>query len=883
VQAAGLLAERARLIAVLRAEVAQAGPGTAAPMTWPPAAVGAPASAPTPAVPPAPRAPAPEWTRRKVQNLLLSLGVGLLAVAAVVFLVVSWKVLGIGGRAAVMTGCTLLAGGGAALADRRGLKSSAEAVSLLTVGLALLDAWGARSAGLGGLDDVDGLVYWAAALAVVAMLAAATAIVVPTRSLLVAAAVQGQLPVPLLAIHIGDSTDRPIVVLAGGLTIASGAAAGLAAGWWGGQRSRDARLVVAGGAGLAWLLASVIALVATYGEAGSLVPGIAVLLVLAVVAATVAILGHRPELEPPGLIAAAVLVVAASWAAPTVTMDAFSESGDRTWLAVVCSLIGLGLLVGAALIPRRYRPAPAIVAFGAAALPSLVAVVPALVVVLGQLGGAGHPWQAAAQDSARDLLATALGLDVSADLAWGLEVPAVLACLVLVLLAVAVLHGARRVLPGAVAVVAVAVLTLPVAAGWNLAAALGCELALAAVLLPTGSRLLGSARHLWGWWCFGTGAVLLGLAVAWSLAWQDGTLIALAIAVVVLVCAALLIGGNASLASVQLALGVAAAVLAVAEAAALDRAGGASWPAVWSLALGLAMVVAAAGAVVVSGQVRRGLVVVAAVSALGEAAALTVWGGGSVEGAGLAVAVTASALGAVAMWWDTLLGSVGRTSTHSAVMCQDVAVTAAVGGFLGVVLTVTDADRLWLALLATGVGAAIVSLRTGLHRVGWGAGVLLAASSWVRLWLADVDAPEPYTMPAGVALVALGMWRRRSDPTYSSWRAYGAGLGLMLVPSLLRALTDDGAVRPFVLGLVALVVVVSGVARRLKAPLVIGGLVLGIDGVVQLSPYLAAFYAAVPRWTWIAAAGLLLVTLGVTYESRTRDLRALRDQIARLG
>jgi hypothetical protein len=181
------------------------------------------------------------------------------------------------------------------------------------------------------------------------------------------------------------------------------------------------------------------------------------------------------------------------------------------------------------------------------------------------------------------------------------------------------------------------------------------------------------------------------------------------------------------------------------------------------------------------------------------------------------------------------------------------------------------------------VGAAIVSLRPGLHRVGWGAGLLLAASSWVRLWLADVDAPEPYTVPAGVALVALGMWRRRSDPAYPSWRAYGAGLGLMLIPSLLRAVTDDGNTRPFLLGLVALIVVVSGIARRLKAPLVVGGIVLGIDGVVQLSPYLAAFYAAVPRWTWIATAGLLLVTLGVTYESRTRELRALRDQIARLG
>src|SRR3954463_3094406 len=84
VQAAELLAERARLIAVLRADVAPAQAGAPAATTWQSGSVAAPIPAPTPAAAAAP--PAPEWTRRKVQNLLLSLGVGLLAVAAVVFL-----------------------------------------------------------------------------------------------------------------------------------------------------------------------------------------------------------------------------------------------------------------------------------------------------------------------------------------------------------------------------------------------------------------------------------------------------------------------------------------------------------------------------------------------------------------------------------------------------------------------------------------------------------------------------------------------------------------------------------------------------------------------------------------------------------------------------
>jgi Kef-type K+ transport system membrane component KefB len=127
------------------------------------------------------------------------------------------------------------------------------------------------------------------------------------------------------------------------------------------------------------------------------------------------------------------------------------------------------------------------------------------------------------------------------------------------------------------------------------------------------------------------------------------------------------------------------------------------------------------------------------------------------------------------------------------------------------------------------------------------------------------------------------MWRRRRDPSYPSWSAYATGLTLVLVPSLLRAVTDAGNVRPLLLALAALAVLCSGLARRLQAPLVIGGLVLGIDAVVQLVPYLLAVYDAVPRWSLLAAIGLVLVLLGATYERRARELRALQRQIASFG
>ena len=56
-------------------------------------------------------------------------------------------------------------------------------------------------------------------------------------------------------------------------------------------------------------------------------------------------------------------------------------------------------------------------------------------------------------------------------------------------------------------------------------------------------------------------------------------------------------------------------------------------------------------------------------------------------------------------------------------------------------------------------------------------------------------------------------------------------------------------------------------ARRLQAPLVLGGAVLAVDALVQLAPYLVEAYDAVPRWVTIGLLGLALLGAG-------RDLRA---------
>jgi hypothetical protein len=273
------------------------------------------------------------------------------------------------------------------------------------------------------------------------------------------------------------------------------------------------------------------------------------------------------------------------------------------------------------------------------------------------------------------------------------------------------------------------------------------------------------------------------------------------------------------------------------------------------------------------GPLHTAVVAVGVAATVADAAALARWGGSALAGCGLAAAVTAAALMAL-----TALPLPTRRPVRGAVQ-----VVAGLAAGPALALAALDGDRLWVALLATGLGLAVVATTPQRHQLGWGAGLVLAASSWVRLADADVDAPEAYTVPGGIALLVVGALRRRRDPAYGSWAAYGSGLSLVLVPSLLRAVTDSGDLRPLLLAVVAAAVLAAGVARRLQAPLVLGAAVLAIDALVQLAPYLAAAYDAVPRWVTIGVLGLALLGAGATYEQRVRDLRRVGRRVAGLS
>ncbi|MGW3137525.1 SCO7613 C-terminal domain-containing membrane protein [Streptomyces sp. NPDC001139] len=216
-----------------------------------------------------------------------------------------------------------------------------------------------------------------------------------------------------------------------------------------------------------------------------------------------------------------------------------------------------------------------------------------------------------------------------------------------------------------------------------------------------------------------------------------------------------------------------------------------------------------------------------------------------------------------------------RLGDHRATVPVEASGVAA--AVLAIGLAVADGPMLALVLALCGVLAAGTSVRPDRRPVGYAAAVLFVLAAWVRLAAWDVGTVEAYTLPVTVPALVVGVLRRRRDPRASSWTAYGPGLAATLLPSLAAAWADSHWVRPLLLAAAALVTTLLGARHRLQAPLVLGGSVLVLDALHELTPFLVQLTGALPRWAPFALAGLLLLTLGATYERRLAQARQLRD------
>ncbi|NUW45004.1 hypothetical protein [Nonomuraea rhodomycinica] len=194
-QQARLQARRTELLDILRAgTAAQGAAGTGAAHQG---TAGTPASHPgTPASHPG--APAREVSPGAAKNVLLILGGLLLTVAAVVFTVVSWGLLGIGGRAAVLAAFTTLVMLAPVVLIRRGLTATAETMAGFAVALLLLDGYAARRVGFLGVDALDASHYTAGTLGLTALVLVVYARVTRLRGPAPVAVVLAQPVLPLL-------------------------------------------------------------------------------------------------------------------------------------------------------------------------------------------------------------------------------------------------------------------------------------------------------------------------------------------------------------------------------------------------------------------------------------------------------------------------------------------------------------------------------------------------------------------------------------------------------------------------------------------------------------------------------------------------------------
>jgi len=727
-----------------------------------------------------------EWTTQRVQNTLLALGALLLAVAGVVFTAVTYDRLGAGGRAAVLVVLTLLAGAAVPLLLRRGLGATAETLTAVALVLAALDAYGLRR--LGVLPGLDALPYAALSAAVLSVVSASFAHLVPVRLAGAAAVVAAQLPVPLLLVHAEAAPAAAGLVLAGLAAADLAALAGLT-----GRVRGQVIATLAASAGAVVL----VGLLTSLDGAATDEPGLGAL----ALAAHAAVLAGASLLLSSGL--PRLLLSAAP--VPVLAAAAFSVARPEltsAQLPLVVAAVGFLAVQTAHLLPDSWRPGPVTGGLAVSAAAVLGVAEPAVSGLLLPLTWLTDPWTLSGAESAREAVGVASTWDGS------VVAPVVLATAALALATAGlVLHRLREVGVLAAGSTVAAVLLLPLGLDVPYLAGLGLLVAVGTAAVAAGLLVLPSLRPA----LVVTGAGVALFAAVWSLADQGATL------VVVGACALLL----TTVAARPTGLSTAFMTAATATTAVLGTA--------WLVAAGAAQGLA-------TDQVGGLLLLAPAV---------------------LLVAAV-------------LLDPARRSGVEP---------VAVGGGLVAAVLASGDAGWLSWVLAGCAVLALATALRPDRRPAAVVGGLLLTASSWVRLGDAGVTAPEPYVLPLAAIALLLGHLRRRTDPLTPSWSAYGPGLSLLLIPSLLASFDDRTLTRPLLVGLTALVVLLLGARSRLQAPLALGGAVLAVDALQLLAPYAAAL----PRWMPLALAGALLVGLGATYEQRRRDLDRLRDRYDALG
>lgn len=283
--------------------------------------------------------PAPRLTAASVPKILLGLGAACVLVAALVFLAVTWSVLGIGGRTAVLVALTAATGALAVWMARRDLRGAAESLSLVSLGLLTLDVFGAQNAGWFGDPTGEAFaVLLGSVLALAGVGLSAASGRTPTGTL-VGTQVVTALGLGVACFGLAElDAGRTDADLVGAVVVAMLAVEGLRR-----LRTPVAAAGAAGVAGIGWLTLVAVGLYRadlhpTFGE---LWGGLHVwtLLAAAALAGTLSLLRTLPLAGRvgAGAVGTAVLAAALLW-------PALDEGRTTATLAVLGALVALGLL-----------------------------------------------------------------------------------------------------------------------------------------------------------------------------------------------------------------------------------------------------------------------------------------------------------------------------------------------------------------------------------------------------------------------------------------------------------------------------------------------------------------------------------------------------------
>lgn len=850
--------------ATTQAPASVPGPPSAPVPLGPVPVVPASAAAPHPAAPAAAHgladAVAPARPRRSgVQLLLLTLGVVLLSVAAIVFLLVAYLVATLEVRSIVTAIASVLVLALAWLLRTRGLPGTAEGVASFAVVLLVLDAWIVRENDLFGSDLLDAADYWGGALLLLAAFLAGARLVSRVRATGIASAVLAPVGLSVLAYGAAPDEETGTGLWLGGIVVLL-AAAGIRFARPSIERTIVLSLGFAGG--MIAFVGGVFALPdVDWGSTWDLL-AVAVGWIVLLVA-----LRLRTDAWTRAASLAAVVAGLAAAIGPGVGAASELDLPDATWIAPA-SAGAVACLAATATRARGRWARDGIPAFVAASSVALLAVLPAVVTAISLL---------------QELLSTALSawsLDASAIRESDLGDPAgiVLAPLALGVLGVVALVllgrlGGFGAIPASLllgAGVAVAAMA-PTLSGSVSALLAIAVLALALSTLPMTRRVRGlvvvlavfgmaSAAGAW--------AVAHGSSALWW--WTVPLVVALAVAGRLLAPRVWPSEAAPELGALHLAVAavvtVMGAVMLPAWSDVADRPFVEPWDSgAFVAALGAALIL---GVLAFASRVtpwdRLAIAIPLFTAALLGSFALTPW-----------IAVTPSgwipalALALVGLAWlrspVTSLRVAFAASTPFALACAGAGLLAEVGdvdlvvhglagaallaavlahvvtprgsttrvawsiavGFVAMTSLVMSLlppaapDQTWLVLMVLVPVPVIVAALDGdpvggtapTRHLSWVSLALLVGAVWAWLAADDVQDVEAYTLPLAGALLVAGvliMWRRATPVSTAAGRTavLGAAAAVAVLPSVAQA--GDSELRTLILSATGSVVVLAG-------------------------------------------------------------------------